>query len=122
MPSYRIWGATVDGAIEFESLTTETLEPALQIIRDYFFRDENVSRCVGLDSDIGGADELIELCKQAAKDGVSVVAVDATSNGKVVGVAFNKIQVVCFYYLNKHYCFCFLIFRYLFWLLLLTVT
>ncbi|XP_050454551.1 arylalkylamine N-acetyltransferase-like 2 isoform X2 [Cataglyphis hispanica] len=92
MPSYRPWGSTEDGRIEFESLTDETLEGALDVIRKSFFVYESVSKAVDLNSEPGACKELEELCLNAAKDGVSVVAIDTTSN-EVVGVCFNKIQV-----------------------------
>ncbi|XP_078042746.1 uncharacterized protein LOC144473062 isoform X4 [Augochlora pura] len=93
MPSYRPWGSIEDGAIEFESLTNETLEGALEVIRKSFFIHENVCKGVALMSEPGAAEELEELCLDAAKDGVSVVAIDVES-GEVIGVAFNKIQVL----------------------------
>ena len=92
MPPYRGWGSTLNGTIEFESLTTETLKPGLDLIRDFFFRDEVISKCVNVYNNSAAAEELLELCVQAAKDGVSVVAIDV-SNNEVAGVAFNKIQV-----------------------------
>ncbi|XP_043275152.1 uncharacterized protein [Venturia canescens] len=92
MPSYRPWGSTDDGNIEFESLTTETLQGALTVIREEFFTDENVSVGVELTSEPGASEELEELCLDAIKDGVSVVAIDVTT-GKVVGAALNKIQI-----------------------------
>ncbi|KAK2585364.1 hypothetical protein KPH14_010041 [Odynerus spinipes] len=92
MPSYRPWGSTEDGAIEFESLTNETLSGALDVMRKSFFIREGVCRGVDLMSEPGAADELIELCLEAAKDGVSVVAINVET-GEVVGAIFNKIQV-----------------------------
>lgn len=93
MPSYRPWGSIEDGNIEFESLTDETLEGALEVIRKSFFVYENVCVGVALTSEPGASEELEELCLNAAKDGVSVVAIDVTT-GEVIGVAFNKIQVL----------------------------
>ncbi|XP_076236451.1 uncharacterized protein LOC143180544 isoform X2 [Calliopsis andreniformis] len=93
MPSYRLWGSTEDGAIEFESLTEDTLEGALNVIRESFFVHESVCKGVALISEDGASKELEELCLDAAKDGVSVVAVEVAS-GDIVGVAFNKVQVL----------------------------
>ncbi|XP_054016223.1 uncharacterized protein LOC128896783 isoform X1 [Hylaeus anthracinus] len=93
MSSYRPWGSTEDGAIEFESLTEDTLEGALNVIRKSFFVLENVCKGVSLTSEPGAPEELEELCVDAAKDGVSVVAIEVAT-GEVVGVAFNKIQVL----------------------------
>lgn len=93
MPPYRVWGSIEDGAIEFESLTDDTLEGALNVIRNSFFVYESVSRGVDLLSEPGASKELEELCLDAAKDGISVVAIDV-ANGEVIGVAFNKMQVL----------------------------
>lgn len=92
MPSYRPWGSTEDGQIEFESLTDETLEGALEVMRKSFFVYESVSVGVEVNTEPGASKELEELCLNAAKDGISVVAIDVSTN-EVVGVAFNKIQV-----------------------------
>lgn len=92
MSYYRPWGSLENGRIEFESLSDETLEGALEVIRKGFFPHESVSVAVELISEPGASEELEELCLNAAKDGVSVVAIDITTN-EVVGVAFNKLQV-----------------------------
>lgn len=92
MPSYRPWGSTEDGRIEFESLTDETLEGALEVLRKCFFIYESICTAVNLTSEPGASEELEELCLNAAKDGISVVAIDVHSN-EVVGVCFNKMQV-----------------------------
>uniref|UniRef100_A0A0C9R5F0 Lin-49_2 protein n=3 Tax=Fopius arisanus TaxID=64838 RepID=A0A0C9R5F0_9HYME len=92
MPSYRPWGSTEDGAIEFESMTTETLPGALEVIKESFFTDENTCRGVEILSEPGASSELEDLCLNAAQDGVSVVAIDVAT-GKVVGASFNKIQM-----------------------------
>lgn len=86
------WDSLNNGAIVFESLTDDTFEGALNVIRKSFFIYENVCKAVDLLSEPSASKELEELCLDAAKDGVSVVAVD-TNSRKVVGVAFNKIQV-----------------------------
>ncbi|KAH0555026.1 hypothetical protein KQX54_014777 [Cotesia glomerata] len=90
--SYRPWGSSEDGVIEFESLTSTALEGALNVIRESFFPEENV--CIGCDiqSEPGASEELEQLCMHTAKDGVSVVAIDVNTM-EVVGVAFNKLHV-----------------------------
>ncbi|KAK9294948.1 hypothetical protein QLX08_010590 [Tetragonisca angustula] len=93
MSPYRMWGSTEDETVDFESLTNDTLEGALDVIRKSFFINENVCKGVDLLSEPGASKELEELCLEAAKDGVSVVAVDVNS-GEVIGVAFNKIQLL----------------------------
>ncbi|XP_066600843.1 uncharacterized protein [Prorops nasuta] len=92
MPSYRPWGSTDDGQIEFESLTADTLPGALEVLRKSFFMYESVSTAVGITTEPGAAKELEQLCLDAAKDGISVVAIDVNTT-EVVGVAFNVIQL-----------------------------
>lgn len=92
MLSYRPWGSTEDGIIEFESLTNETLPGALDVIRKTFFSLESVCRSVKLLEEPGAPDELIELCRDTARDGVSVVAIDVET-GEVVAALFSKIQI-----------------------------
>lgn len=45
-----------------------------------------------VNKDLKAAQELLELCADAALDGVSLVAV-VVDTGEVVAVAFNKLQV-----------------------------
>ncbi|XP_012540981.3 uncharacterized protein LOC105839313 isoform X1 [Monomorium pharaonis] len=90
--SHRCWGVIGNDRIEFESLSDETLEGALNVIRKSFFLYENTCIGVELTSESGASEELEKLCLYAAKDGVSVVAVVVDTN-EVIGVAFNKIQV-----------------------------
>ncbi|KAG7212620.1 hypothetical protein KM043_012909 [Ampulex compressa] len=92
MPSYRPWGSTEDGNIEFESLTKDTLEGALKVLRESFFPFENVCIATGVNSESIAREELEQLVLDAARDGISVVAVDVVT-GQVVGVAFNKLQI-----------------------------
>ncbi|XP_012270820.1 uncharacterized protein LOC105694573 isoform X2 [Orussus abietinus] len=90
--SYRLWGTSEDGKIEFESLTTETLEGALDVLRQSFLTGEAVCQAVNMLSDPDGMKDMEKLCLDAAKDGVSVVAIDVATKS-VVGVAFNKLQL-----------------------------
>ncbi|XP_015601310.1 uncharacterized protein LOC107270639 isoform X2 [Cephus cinctus] len=91
MPSYRLWGSMDDGNVEFESLTSETLDGALRVIRESFFKNESVCKGVDIIEEPGAMKELEELCLDAAKDGVSAVAIYVPT-GQVISVAFNKIQ------------------------------
>lgn len=67
------WDSLNNGAIVFESLTNDTFEGALNVIRKSFFIYENVCKAVDLLSEPSASKELEELCLDAAKDGVSVV-------------------------------------------------
>lgn len=64
----------------------------LQVIKEGFCKDETV--CIGTEVNINpiAAEELLEVCADAALDGVSIVAVDI-STGEVVSACFNKLQV-----------------------------
>lgn len=57
-----------------------------------FFPHENVCIAVGLAENPNAMKELEELTVNAARDGVSIVAVEKSS-GTVIGAAFNKLQV-----------------------------
>lgn len=63
-----------------------------QVIREAFCQDEAVSIGSEVNKDPAAVEELLELCADAALDGVSLVAV-AVDNGDVVAVSFNKLQV-----------------------------
>ncbi|KAL0872071.1 hypothetical protein ABMA27_004497 [Loxostege sticticalis] len=81
-----------DGKYRIEMLTAATFPGALQVIREAFCQDEAVSIGCEVNKNPVAAEELLELCADAALDGVSLVAV-ATDTGEVVAVAFNKLQV-----------------------------
>ncbi|XP_008547644.1 uncharacterized protein LOC103571298 [Microplitis demolitor] len=85
-----IWGSTEDGEIIFESLTSETLDGALNVIRTSFFTDENMCKGCGLLSELGASEEVEQLILEIVKDGISIVAKDVITN-EVVGTIFNKL-------------------------------
>lgn len=64
----------------------------MNVMKNAFFKDENVCIGVELEKEPGGADELIELCSRAARDGVSIVAIEKKTR-KIAAASFNKIQV-----------------------------
>ncbi|PZC84318.1 hypothetical protein B5X24_HaOG205513 [Helicoverpa armigera] len=86
------WFTTEDGKYRIESLSAATFPGALRVIREAFCQDESV--CIGTEVNKNpvAAEELLELCADAALDGVSLVAV-ATDTGEVASAAFNKLQV-----------------------------
>ncbi|XP_032667246.1 uncharacterized protein LOC116842316 [Odontomachus brunneus] len=92
MSSHRHLGSLENGKIEFQPLTTETLQGALDVMRKNFFVNE--SSCVGVDliSEPGAPEEILDICKEVARDGLSIVAIDKSIE-KVIGVFFSKIQV-----------------------------
>lgn len=80
------------------SLSKETLQGGMDVMKNGFFKDEQVALAVELNKEPGADDELLALCLRAARDGVSIVAIDKSS-GKVAGASFNKILVSY----NKYY-------------------
>ncbi|CAH2244515.1 jg17988 [Pararge aegeria aegeria] len=83
---------TENGKYRIESLSPTTFPGALRIIRDVFCQDENVSIGSEVNKNLKAAEELLELCADAALDGVSLVAIEINT-GEVVSVSFNKIQI-----------------------------
>ncbi|KAF2895388.1 hypothetical protein ILUMI_10783 [Ignelater luminosus] len=90
--SAKLWDTSKDGSIEYRSLTNDQLEGGMNVMRNSFFIDEKVCIGVELSKHPGAATELEELCLRAARDGVSLIAIEKDT-GKVVGVSFNKLQV-----------------------------
>ncbi|KAJ8713384.1 hypothetical protein PYW07_013754 [Mythimna separata] len=63
----------------------------MMLIKEHFFQDEPVCNGTELNKNPLAAKELLELCADAALDGLSLVAV-AVKTGEVVAVLFNKLQ------------------------------
>ncbi|KAJ8716222.1 hypothetical protein PYW08_013507 [Mythimna loreyi] len=85
------WCTTEDGKYRIESLSATTFPGALQALREGFV--PNSATCVALEvnKDPLAAEELFELCADAALDGLSLVAVD-NDTGEVVATVFCKLQ------------------------------
>lgn len=64
----------------------------MEVLRKSFFVDEKICIGVEMSKNPAAGAELEKLSFNAALDGLSIVAVEKSSQ-KVVGVAFNKIQV-----------------------------
>ncbi|CAB3260392.1 unnamed protein product [Arctia plantaginis] len=86
------WLITDDGKYRIESLSAATFHGALRVIKESFCQDETVSIGTEINKNETAADELLELCADAALDGVSAVAVHIET-GEVAAAAFNKLQV-----------------------------
>lgn len=61
-------------------------------MRKSFYIYENACKAVNLSKNPQSIDELEQLTIKAAEDGVTIIAIDTIKN-KVVGAAFNKLQV-----------------------------
>ncbi|XP_063914511.1 uncharacterized protein LOC135130957 [Zophobas morio] len=82
----------VNDDIYCQRLTADYLEEVTKMLETSFYPQENVCMVLGISEDPEAVRELRDLTNAAAKDGISVIAIDKKTN-KVVGTAFNKIQV-----------------------------
>lgn len=80
------------GLLKYVSLTPYYLQDTLNIMRNYFFKEESVSRAIGVHKNPEAISELDELVLDIINDGVSVIAVEKET-GKVAGSLLNKIIV-----------------------------
>ncbi|KAJ8970289.1 hypothetical protein NQ317_019685 [Molorchus minor] len=88
----KLWGVSDDGTIKFVSLTPRHLEGALEVLRKGFYPYESVCIAVKLAQYPQAVADLDQLMTRVSEDGVSIVAIESDTE-KVVGVAFNKLQV-----------------------------
>lgn len=65
----------------------------MNIMKNCFYKDESMCIAMELDKDPKAIEEQLELCMKAARDGVSIVAVE-NSTGKVVAAMFNELLVI----------------------------
>ena len=72
----------------------DQLEAAIQVMRESFFPHESISKALRLNERPRASIQTERIARISANDGVSIVAVEVAT-GRVVGVAFNKIQVKC---------------------------
>ncbi|KAJ3657148.1 hypothetical protein Zmor_016173 [Zophobas morio] len=82
----------VNDDIYCQRLTADYLENATKVLETSFYPQGNICLVLGVSKDPEAIGELRDLTNAAAKDGISVIAIDKNTN-KVVGTAFNKIQV-----------------------------
>ncbi|XP_044267682.1 uncharacterized protein LOC123013306 [Tribolium madens] len=87
---FKVW--PINDSIQCQQLTAEYVDETLNLIDISFFRYENVSKVLEIAKDPEALKELRQLTSAAAKDGVTLIAIDKTKN-KVVGAALNKLQV-----------------------------
>ncbi|XP_060647711.1 uncharacterized protein LOC132785575 [Drosophila nasuta] len=89
----KLWTTLHDGKYEIRSLAKADLEEALDVLNDSFFLNESVCNAceINLPQNAQARQELRELCRITAQDGVSLLARHVES-GRIVAVSFNKIQ------------------------------
>ncbi|XP_066156145.1 uncharacterized protein [Euwallacea fornicatus] len=80
-----------DGSIEYLRLQKGLLEEAIKVMQESFYVNENVCVALGLPHQPESFGEMDLMLKWAAKDGISIAAIDKET-GKVVGASFNKFQ------------------------------
>lgn len=85
-------------------MTKEKLEESVHLPKISFFLYSNTSIALGISSNPLAREELGEICRKVAKDGISIIAVQK-STGRVVGYSFNKIMVCqnCMYLYEEKY-------------------
>jgi hypothetical protein len=88
----RVWARSEDRTVEWVSMRADQLAGAIDVMRESFFPNENISKALLLNERKRASAQTERLARLAANDGVSIVAVEVAS-GRVIGVAFNKIQV-----------------------------
>lgn len=79
-------------SIEYVSIQDNHLNETVSIMRDSFYVDELVAVAVEMRDNVKSRAELDELTRKVVYDGVSIVAIDKSTN-KIVGVAVNKLHV-----------------------------
>jgi len=93
MDKIRIFGYLENGAIEILSYSNKYFDQCVIVLESFF---ANASICIGLEMNLPESGqaraELASLCQVMAEDGVSLMARDVKLD-KIIGVAFNKIQV-----------------------------
>ncbi|KAM8706720.1 hypothetical protein ACLKA7_010910 [Drosophila subpalustris] len=89
----RLWTTLHEGKYEVRSLAEADLEEALNVLDDLFFTKESVCiACeINLPENAQARQELRELCRVSALDGVSLIMKHVES-GRIVAVSFNKLM------------------------------
>ncbi|KAH8278609.1 hypothetical protein KR018_006011 [Drosophila ironensis] len=89
----RVWGTLHEGKFEVRSITKSDLEEALDVLDSSFFLNESVCNAceINLPESVQARQELRELCKITALDGVSLLVKEVKTD-RVVAVSFNKLQ------------------------------
>ncbi|KAF2888873.1 hypothetical protein ILUMI_17300, partial [Ignelater luminosus] len=86
----RVWAVSSNGLHKHISVTPSHLQDVLNIMRNCFFKEESVSRAIGLNKSPEAILELDELVLDILENGVSVIAVEEKT-GRVAGSLLNKI-------------------------------
>ncbi|KAF2886993.1 hypothetical protein ILUMI_19180 [Ignelater luminosus] len=86
-----VWAVSSNGLLKYISVTPSHLQDVLNIMRNCFFKEESVSRAIGLNKSTEAICELNELVLDILEDGVSVIAVEEKT-GRVAGSLLNKIM------------------------------
>ncbi|XP_071540774.1 arylalkylamine N-acetyltransferase 1-like [Panulirus ornatus] len=81
-----------DENIVFKVLTQEYSDAAVDLLCNHFFKDEPLGKALYLDSPREVDHWLSKVLPHMISHGVSVMAIDESSNGRLVGVAINSIK------------------------------
>lgn len=88
----HVWASSADGMYFYKTLTEDRVNDALEVMRYGFIPDECVFTGLMIAENQRATQDVMSMCRLIVADGASVVAVE-TATGRIVGVAFNKIQV-----------------------------
>ncbi|KAG7154857.1 Dopamine N-acetyltransferase-like [Homarus americanus] len=81
-----------DENIVFKVLTQEYSDAAVDLLCNHFFKDEPLGKALYLDSPREVDHWLSKVLPHMISHGVSVMAIDESANGRLVGVAINSIK------------------------------
>ncbi|KAK8722146.1 hypothetical protein OTU49_012500 [Cherax quadricarinatus] len=81
-----------DETIVFKILTQEYSDAAVDLLCNHFFKDEPLGKALYLDSPREVDHWLSKVLPHMISHGVSVMAIDESANGRLVGVAINSIK------------------------------
>lgn len=81
--------------LQYVQVTNTLLQESLDVIRKSFYVGENMCVALGMPDHPECFEETDSLIEYAAKDGVSIAAID-TKTGRIAGVAINKLHVKYF--------------------------
>ena len=81
-----------EGQFSYTILPTDRRNEALNLLEKGFYPHENICKSINFSENPKAVAELNELATEAIKDGVSIMAVDNTTND-IIGLSINKIQV-----------------------------
>ncbi|KAF2896277.1 hypothetical protein ILUMI_09899 [Ignelater luminosus] len=88
----RLWAISNNGLFKYIAVTKHQQNDVLNVMQNCFFKEEHISRIIGLNKAPEAIKELDEMVLDVAKDGVSLIATEEKT-GKVAAVMLSKIMI-----------------------------